>query len=228
MRLKIVKGSGLRLFSTQSHPGVPVSEGLYSRTARPLENLSLDGSVSSYSEGLKSCRIFDNPNIIRVIKRDKETLLDKLYRYMDIGGFFTMLNSRKVHLLRTPAEGRPSLMCFTEFERKQSLIMKAVLSLLLYYVYYCYVRHKLHIYDRHPSPELPTFEFTNNRTKDFTWHGSLPFQYPKGRCKECRWLELECKKRCYDDLLQQGHQFILQNPMQIPRRQLLPSPYPPA
>ncbi|XP_953077.1 uncharacterized protein TA08305 [Theileria annulata] len=239
---KLSKRFGTRLFSTQPMTnGLQANEGLYDRTARPLENLVLDNTVTTYSEGLKSCRIFDNPNIIRVIKKDKEGFFDRLYRYkllnyifmlmwyryLDIGGLLTIVNSRKAHLLRVPPEGRISLMLLTEFERKQGIFINFFFSFLLTYICFCYIRHKIHIYDRRPSPDTPIYEFTNNRTRDFTWHGSFPFQYPKGRCKECRWLELECKKRCYDDLLRQGHKFIIHNPMQIPRRTLLPSPYPP-
>ncbi|UVC50185.1 hypothetical protein MACK_004058 [Theileria orientalis] len=218
-----------RCFSTLTKVQESMTEeGLYSRAAKPLEHFKVNPTVTTYADGLKSCRIFDNPNIISVRRDGRETVFDKLYRYLDIGGFFTMLNSRKAHLLRISPEGRISLMCYTEFERRQGLLIKAVVSLLMLYMYACYVDHKLHIFDRHPSPELPTFEFTGNRTKDFTWHGSLPFQYPKGRCKDCRWLELECKKKCFDELLEQGHGFIIQNPMQIPRRKLMPSPFPPA
>ncbi|KAK2198368.1 hypothetical protein BdWA1_001380 [Babesia duncani] len=231
-RLISSNGRNLLLYNTIRRSSNVTKTGptsLYEATAVPLESLKGVKLPSKAAPGLKSCRIFDNPNIIDVSRKGvRETFMDRIYRYLDIGGFMSMINSRKIHILRTPPEGRLGLMCSTELERKQSLIMKAVCSIMLFYLCVRFVEHKRHIFDRQPSPGVPVYDFTHHRSKDFTWHGSLPFQYPKKRCKECRWLELECKKRCYDRLLQEGHEFMLSTPMQIPRRKLLPSPYPPS
>nr|BAN64610.1 conserved hypothetical protein [Babesia bovis] len=204
-------------------------KSLYAATAIPDPAVRGDRLPKKYKPGYESCRIFDNPNIIEVVRNGgKETLGDRLYRYMDIGGTFSMFNSRKYHILRTPAESRKGLMLCTELERKQLIVMDAMIAWMLVYVLYLFVQHKRHVYDKPPNVEVVHHEFSGNRTKDFTWHGSMFFQYPKGRCKECRWLELECKKACYDKLLKEGHKFIIHEPMQKPRSRLYPSPYPPS
>ncbi|CDR95006.1 hypothetical protein, conserved [Babesia bigemina] len=204
-------------------------KSLYEATAVPNPTVRGDRLSSEHQPGYQSCRIFDNPNIIEVVREDgRETIGDRIYRYMDIGGTLSMLNSRKFHILRSPAECRKSIMMLTELERKQGIFMNTVISGLMLYVLYYFVQHKRHVYDKPPNVEVVPREFNNNRLKDFTWHGSFFLQYPKGRCKECRWLELECKKRCYDKLLQEGHKFILHEPMQLPRSRLFPSPYPPS
>ncbi|GIX65196.1 uncharacterized protein BcabD6B2_46310 [Babesia caballi] len=204
-------------------------KSLYEATAVPNPQVRGERLPSEYKPGYESCRIFDNPNVVEVVRTDgKETLGDRLYRYLDVGGTLSMLNSRKFHILRAPADCRKGIMLSTELERKQGLVINAVISGLMLYVFYHFIQHKRHVYDKPPNVEVVAREFTNNRVKDFTWHGSYPFQYPKGRCKECRWLELECKKRCYDKLLREGHKFILHEPMQAPRSRLYPSPYPPS
>ncbi|ORM41475.1 uncharacterized protein BXIN_2568 [Babesia sp. Xinjiang] len=208
---------------------VATPKSLYEATALPNPSVRGDRLPSENKPGYESCRIFDNPNIIESIREDgKETLGDRLYRYLDIGGTLSMLNSRKCHILRAPAESRKGIMLSTELERKQSIVMNTLISGLVVYVLYLFVQHKRHVHDKPPNVEVVPREFTNNRLKDFTWHGSFFFQYPKGRCKECRWLELECKKRCYDKLLSEGHKFIIHEPMQKPRNRLYPSPYPPS
>lgn len=222
-----------RKFAELSHTSNPrivnAQKSLYEATAAPDPSVNGRELPSTYKPGYQSCRIFDNPNIIDAMRNDGvETIGDRLYRYMDIGGFFSMLNSRKFHILRMPAESRKSIMLSTELERKQNLVMNAIISALCFYLLYNFVAHKRHVYDKPPNVETAVHEFTNNRLKDFTWHGSMPLQYPKGRCKECRWLELECKKRCYDKLLQEGHKFIIHEPMQKPRSRLFPTPYPPS
>ncbi|GFE54492.1 hypothetical protein BaOVIS_018960 [Babesia ovis] len=202
---------------------------LYEATAMPNPSVRGARLPKKYQPGYESCRIFDNPNIIEVIRSDgKETLSDRVYRYLDIGGTLTMLNSRKYHILRAPAESRKGLMLCTELERKQLIVMNVFITGLVVYVVYLFVQHKLHVRDKPPNVEAITHESQDNRLKDFTWHGSMFFQYPKGRCKECRWLELECKKRCYDKLLKEGHKFIIHEPMQKPRSRLYPTPYPPS
>ncbi|KAK1442593.1 hypothetical protein BgAZ_301110 [Babesia gibsoni] len=207
--------------------GAPRS--LYEATATANPSVKGKELPTSYKPGYESCRIFDNPNIIEAMRKDgPESVGERIYRYMDVGGFFTMLNNRKFHILRMPADTRKSLMLSTELERKQNLFMNAVINGLCLYLLYNLVQHKKHVYDKPPNVEVAVREFTDNRLKDFTWHGSMFFQYPKGRCKECRWLELECKKKCYDKLLKEGHKFIIHEPMQVPRSRLYPTPYPPA
>merc|ERR1719251_180166 len=52
---------------------------------------------------------------------------------------------------------------------------------------------------RAASVLMPEYQYMNGRKRDFSFHG--------GRwndCKECRWLEFECKKMCFDRLREEG------------------------
>merc|ERR1712113_389447 len=56
-----------------------------------------------------------------------------------------------------------------------------------------------HLGHKPPIPLIPEYQYVNARKRDFSFHG--------GRwndCKECRWLEFECKKLCHDRLKDEG------------------------
>ncbi|CCF73774.1 hypothetical protein BMR1_02g03105 [Babesia microti strain RI] len=172
--------------------------------------------------------VFNNPNIVRILEqKGSETFSEKLYRYCDIFGWLSSFSSRKIYALKSATPNRVYLTRRTEAERKHMMMLAASSGLMTTLLMLVFIDHCKSFWDRMPMPEAPTYEFTNGRRNDFTWHGSMPFQYPKGRCKHCRFLELECKKDCYDRLKRDGHTFIFGDPFSKPRRVLLPSPYPP-
>ncbi|AFZ81494.1 hypothetical protein BEWA_009060 [Theileria equi strain WA] len=211
----------MRKFSTL----VQNQGSLYEKTAKALETVDGRSLPTEYAPGYKSCRIFDNPNIVETVHR--ETPLGKIYRYLDITGALTKFNSRKMHLLRSRPLTRSYMTYLTENERKMGLVMEWVLCFL---VLLCIVQVIWETREHHDRPYVIAgkgYEFTGAGPVELRWHGSFPLQYPKGRCKECEFFEFECKKRCFDALIKQGHTFIMGDPYQIPRRKLLPTPYPP-
>mmetsp|Transcript_32574 Transcript_32574/g.92932 ORF Transcript_32574/g.92932 Transcript_32574/m.92932 type:complete len:92 (+) Transcript_32574:3-278(+) len=60
-----------------------------------------------------------------------------------------------------------------------------------------------HLSAKPPIPLMPEYQYFNGRKRDFSFHG--------GRwndCKECRWLEFECKKICHDKLREEGRDVL--------------------
>lgn len=51
-----------------------------------------------------------------------------------------------------------------------------------------------------PMPMIIEGVYSNQRRLDYTWHGGM-----YDRCKECRFLELECKKECWDRIRDTGY-----------------------
>merc|ERR1719476_917666 len=50
---------------------------------------------------------------------------------------------------------------------------------------------------------MTEYEYMNGRKRDFSFHGGRWMD-----CKECRWLEFECKKMCHDRLREQGREVL--------------------
>lgn len=211
----------MRNFSTL----VQSQGSLYKQTAKALEGVDGVSLPTEYAPGYKSCRIFDNPNIVETVHR--ETLSGKIYRYLDVTGFLSKFNNRKIHMLRVLPLDRAYMTHMTEFERKTLLVLGCTYVVLFTIVMTKFLNDVYKEYDKPYVVCRQGTEFVGAKPKEIRWHGSLPFQHPKGRCKECALFELECRKKCFDELIKQGHTFILGEPYQVPRRKLLPTPYAP-
>jgi len=153
-----------------------------------------------------------------------ESIGQKVYRWADITGFLTRWNSRKEWLLDLDPWTRCGAVVMTEFERKLNMFIG-----INAYIFYCisimlWIHTWGHLTVKPPCPKPPEYPHMNHRLQDYRWFGSLPFKYPKSRCKECRPLDSECKKQCFDELRAEGHKFIF-NPLHKPRYDLEPSHY---
>merc|ERR1719229_349826 len=130
---------------------------------------------------------------------ESETYAQTTWRWLDITGFFTKWHSRRAWILDLDPPSRAAACMMTEYERK--------LLLWLTFVNFCFFPFSLwywygqftHLSAKPPIPLMPEYQYNNNRKVDFGFHG--------GRwkdCRECRWLEFECKKLCHDRLREQG------------------------
>lgn len=154
----------------------------------------------------------------------REKLGNFIYRWLDVTGFLTRWHSRKAWVLDLEPYSRLATPLITEYERKMVMFMGLhayfFFAVALYFTY----KGQSHGAVKPPVPSSADFPGVDGRKKDFTWHGRLFFIAPKERCKECRWLDLECKKNCFESLKAQGHTFILNNgnPLSAVREPLEP------
>merc|ERR1719428_1401440 len=130
-----------------------------------------------------------------------ETLTQKTWRWMDVLGFFTRWHSRRAWILDVDPSHRASMVLVTEYERKLILWLTWVNFFFVPISLWFWWGQFTHLSSKPPLPLMPEYSFLNGRKRDFIGHG--------GRwndCKECRWLEFECKKLCHDRLRAQGRE----------------------
>ncbi|PFH37680.1 hypothetical protein BESB_000220 [Besnoitia besnoiti] len=153
-----------------------------------------------------------------------ESISDKIYRWLDITGFLTRWNNRKEWLLDIPAFGRQGTPLVTEFERKQEMFVSLNAFVISLFALYLGFQGMSHLSYKGPTPSYEGFPGVDGRKKDFTMMSRLWFIEPKERCKDCRWLDLECKKECFARLKAEGHKLYVNggNPLSVPRAKLEP------
>eukprot|EP00397_Hematodinium_sp_SG-2012_P062699 GEMP01085145.1.p1 GENE.GEMP01085145.1~~GEMP01085145.1.p1 ORF type:complete len:178 (+),score=22.31 GEMP01085145.1:69-602(+) len=142
------------------------------------------------------------------IVASQETYTQKTLRWIDILGSLTKWHSRRAWLLDLDPCERSAIILMTEYERK--LLMwctwanYAMFPMCMWFWYGQFT----HLASKPPCPAIIDSEKTNNRAQDFFWHGRLSplWNASQGgpRCGECRFLEFECKKECYDRLKEKG------------------------
>ncbi|SBT80289.1 conserved Plasmodium protein, unknown function [Plasmodium malariae] len=191
-------------------------------------NRATKESASSISEecSKSNLSIFKNPNVLIFFdKNEPETTGQKIYRYLDISGFLTRYNNRKEWILDLDPYTRLSTVMLTEYERKLMIFLKFHVYLLFVACIYLWYHAQVHFTMKPPCPKPYDYGHLNGKKRDFTWHGKLFFIYPKTRCKECRWLDIQCKKECFEKLKQEGHKFFINNgdPLSVPKSVLYPS-----
>lgn len=147
-----------------------------------------------------------------------------MYRWLDVTGFFTRWHSRKAWVLELDPMSRLASPLVTEYERKMIMFMGFNAYLFAFIAFWMTWNAHSHLHSKPPLPSPEGQIGLDGRKKDFTWHGRLFFIEPKERCKECRWLDMECKKRCFQSLKESGHSLKLfgGHPLETPRKTLLP------
>ncbi|SBS86413.1 conserved Plasmodium protein, unknown function [Plasmodium ovale] len=199
------------------------SSGLSSQS---MEKTNESGNSISSPCGKNSLSILNNPNVLIIFdKNERETIGQKIYRYLDITGFLTRYNNRKEWILDLDPYTRLSTVMLTEYERKLMIFLKFHVYLLFVVCVYLWYHAQVHFTMKPPCPKPYAYGHLDGRKRDFTWHGKLFFVYPKMRCKECRWLDIQCKKECFEKLKQEGHKFFINNgdPLSVPKTVLYPS-----
>lgn len=129
----------------------------------------------------------------------QETVSQKIYRWMDICGVLTKYHSRRAWILDLDPPQRTSSVLVTEYERKLLVAMVALNFFFLPWSFWYWYGQFTHLATKPPVPLPPEMPYLNARKREFTWHGG---QW--NTCKECRWLEFECKKECFDKLNHYG------------------------
>ncbi|PHJ15856.1 hypothetical protein CSUI_010335 [Cystoisospora suis] len=153
-----------------------------------------------------------------------ESIPDKCYRWLDITGFLTRWNNRKAWVLDQVPFNRQGTPLVTEYERKQEMFVTLNASILAIIASYFAWTGIQHVNYKPPTPSYEGLPGVDGRKKDFTMTNRLWFIQPKERCKECRWLDLECKKECFTRLKAEGHKLFINGgePLSIPRAKLEP------
>lgn len=151
-----------------------------------------------------------------------ENLGERLYRYADLTGFLTRWNSRKAWIMYLDPFNRLQSIMITEYERKLKMFLnlnEVLMFSLSFWIWWSFMNH----FNSHPPPPRTTQDGINAEHKGSHLNpfSRLPGIQPKNRCYECRWLDLECKRKCFDKLRKEGHKFrISQYPLTVPRYQL--------
>lgn len=187
-------------------------------TDEQMKSVAVEGSSKDIS-------LFKNSNVLIFFnKNEPETIGQKIYRYLDITGFLTRYNNRKEWILDLDPYTRLSTVMLTEYERKLMIFLKFHVYLLFVICLYLWYHAQVHFTMKPPCPKPYAYGHLDGRKRDFTWHGRLFFLYPKMRCKDCRWLDVQCKKECFEKLKQEGHTFIINkgDPLSVPKTVLYP------
>eukprot|EP00928_Gymnodinium_smaydae_P040569 TRINITY_DN274_c0_g1_i7.p1 TRINITY_DN274_c0_g1~~TRINITY_DN274_c0_g1_i7.p1 ORF type:complete len:182 (-),score=24.01 TRINITY_DN274_c0_g1_i7:149-694(-) len=136
-----------------------------------------------------------------LVSSTSETYVQKTWRWLDVMGWLTRWHSRRAWILDADPPQRASLALVTEYERKLLLWLTWVNFFFLPISLWYWWGQFTHLASKPPCPLMPEYQYMNGRKRDFSFHG--------GRwndCKECRWLEFECKKMCHDRLREEGRE----------------------
>jgi len=129
-----------------------------------------------------------------IVTSSQESLSQKAWRWADVTGFLTRWHSRRAWILDLDPPMRVAMVLVTEYERKLLLWLTFVnLTFFPISLWYWYGQFT-HLSSKPPLPLMPEYQYMNGRSHDFYWND----------CKECRLLEFECKKMCWDRLRSEG------------------------
>ena len=126
-----------------------------------------------------------------------ETAAEMVARWLDVSGFLTRYHSRKAWILDQDPVHRAHAGMLTEFERKGLIVMQAACLIFYPFGLWYWWGQWTHMQHKPPGPLPIQSPVTDNRKVPFNWHN-------QGQCNECRWLELECRKMCYDRMREEG------------------------
>eukprot|EP00922_Rhytidocystis_sp_ex-Travisia-forbesii_P021913 GHVS01032104.1.p1 GENE.GHVS01032104.1~~GHVS01032104.1.p1 ORF type:complete len:279 (+),score=26.43 GHVS01032104.1:88-924(+) len=206
-----------------------------SHNLKSFSSYSSSSSSSSMTSGVGSSRgssltsSMSSSNLTNVsrlvaLNLPPETIGDKMYRWIDITGFLTRWNSRKAWIMYLDPYTRICSIMMTEYERKLRMFLninELMMFSLSVWIWWYFMNHL----NSHPPPPKLTPDGINAEHLGAHWNpfSRLPFIQPRNRCYECRWLDLECKRRCFDKLRAEGHKFVVrQYPLTEPRYKLEP------
>eukprot|EP01066_Platyproteum_vivax_P006864 Platyproteum_vivax@DN253_c0_g1_i1.p1 len=161
------------------------------------------------------------PSVSTSALLNRETLSEKAYRWIDVGGFFTRWNNRKEWILNMPSHDRPYSLMMTEFDRKARIFCE--INGLMGFMFTLWALKQMlnHVLESHaPLPENPLWEGV--RRSEHEIMTSFYPNRPWARCKHCRQFDGVCKKECFDQLRIEGYSFPT-NPYSRPRVKLEPS-----
>mmetsp|Transcript_79883 Transcript_79883/g.247817 ORF Transcript_79883/g.247817 Transcript_79883/m.247817 type:complete len:173 (-) Transcript_79883:138-656(-) len=136
-----------------------------------------------------------------VVTASQETFVQKCWRWADITGYLTKWHSRRAWILDMDPPSRAASVMMTEYERKLLLWLTWMNFMFFPISAWYWYGQFTHLSSKPPIPLMPEYQYMNGRKRDFSFHG--------GRwndCKECRWLEMECKKMCFDRIREQGRE----------------------
>uniref|UniRef100_A0A7S4W6E7 Uncharacterized protein n=2 Tax=Alexandrium monilatum TaxID=311494 RepID=A0A7S4W6E7_9DINO len=136
--------------------------------------------------------------VTAVVTASQETLSQKCWRWLDVTGFLTKWPSRRAWILDLDPPSRAASVMMTEYERKL-LLWLTWMNLFFFPIslWYWYGQFT-HLSSKPPIPLMPEYQYMNGRKRDFGGRFS--------ECKECRWLEFECRKMCFDRMREQGQE----------------------
>merc|ERR1719161_537533 len=135
----------------------------------------------------------------QVVTAQMETASQKIYRWLDVMGFLTRWHSRRAWILDQDPPQRANMMMVTEYERKLYLWLQWMNLMMLPISAWYWYGQFTHLASKPPCPLPPEMPYLNARKRDWGWNGG-----EWSICKECRFLEVECKKECWDRLREEG------------------------
>lgn len=141
-----------------------------------------------------------------------ESIQQKVLRWVDVTGFMTMWYSRKAWVMDIASHDRAAAVMVTEYERRLFLFL-ACFTVLFYPICFWYWYGAFnHMACKPICPQMAWG--TNGRLEmEKLW---ISNSLIASQCKQCRWLDFECKKICYDKLAALGYNLW---GLQLPRTQ---------
>lgn len=143
-----------------------------------------------------------------------ETFPQKAYRWLDCFGWFTRWHCRKAWMLDLEPTDRVNGHFVTEYERYLIYWVTGMGTLFMPFCIWHFWGQYSHIHHKPPNPLMLQLSYLNNRKTDFHWHGGM-YQL----CRDCRPLEFECKKECYDILRSKGFSHKRSEQLRFPMTQ---------
>eukprot|EP00921_Rhytidocystis_pertsovi_P014149 GHVQ01023054.1.p1 GENE.GHVQ01023054.1~~GHVQ01023054.1.p1 ORF type:complete len:255 (+),score=19.11 GHVQ01023054.1:78-842(+) len=192
----------------------------FSTLASSLTQNNSSGAVLRASSKLASL----SPMRLSPVNLPPETVGEKAYRWLDIFGFLTRWNNRKAWVMYLDPKTRVGAVMLTEFERKLRMFLninEVIIFSLGCWIWWYLMNH----FNAHPPTPRTTEDgiYAEHKGSHVNPFSRLPGIQPFNRCFDCRWLDFECKRRCFDTLKAEGHTFrVWKDPLTVPREELEP------
>jgi len=132
----------------------------------------------------------------------RETNKQKLLRWIDITGFLSRYHSRREWVLDMDPLDRIGALRTTEYERRFKLIRTGISFMIWPIILYLVLGELGHLNSPTPMPVQLDFSFVNNMRRESQMNRLVAFHK---RCTNCRPLEQDCKKECFDRIRAAGY-----------------------
>merc|ERR1719265_852942 len=105
---------------------------------------------------------------VTVVTADMETFSQKMYRWLDVGGFLTRWHSRRAWILDLDPPQRSATVMVTEYERKLLLWLTWMNFFFCPVSIWFWYGQFTHLSSKPIIPLMPEYSFLNGRKRDFS------------------------------------------------------------
>lgn len=135
------------------------------------------------------------------IMMPQETVKQKCLRWLDLFGNLTRIHSRRAWVMDLDPCQRGDAMMVVEYERRLGMVLSIGSFTMFPFSIYLWWGAMSHLNAKPPCPRYVQGTFLGNFKQDYSvWLTPTV----ASQCKDCRFMEMECKKMCYDRLRDMG------------------------